>query len=197
MNLKTYGPSQPALDARYRDPNPLWTPYGQWAGMGPGREVIALVASRLMAVRFVPVVDMAVTSIAFVVTTAASVNDSVDVGILAADGTLLNSSGSTAGKVNATGAQSIAIPSTAIKAGSSYWLCISCGTIGGTAAVVTALNGANSNSNVASVLAPTIAATPTAYHTGFFKAATFPIVTTAPSGGSVTTGIAALAARVA
>lgn len=88
--------------------------------------------------RFVPTRPVACIKIAFTVVTAASANDSIDVGIYTVSGstlTKLASSGSTAGKVNAgTGVFSINVTANLIP-GTVYYAAIAYPAPGGTAAV--------------------------------------------------------------
>lgn len=97
---------------------------------------LTLVANRSYFARFCPTRAATVTAINFMVTTAASANDNVDVGIYNAT-TLARvaSSGATASKLNATGPQSVAL-SASLTAGQPYFAAIACGTLGGTAAIV-------------------------------------------------------------
>jgi hypothetical protein len=101
----------------------------------------ALAANTSRIGRFVPSRNMTIVSIGFSVTTAAGADDSVDVGIY--NSTLANilvHSGATAGKVNSTGAKTIAITPTALTAGTVYYAALSCGALGGTAGVLASLS---------------------------------------------------------
>lgn len=97
----------------------------------------ALTAGRAYLGRFVPSRNMTIASIAFVVTVAAGADDACDVGIYAADGSKIVSSGATTGKLNAgTGVKSIAVAASLI-AGTPYFAAFSVVTpFGGTAASV-------------------------------------------------------------
>lgn len=98
---------------------------------------ITLVANRGWAMRFVPSRAMTIQSIAFSVFTAAGSNDNADVGIYdSALATKLVSSGATAGKLNATGVQSIAVTATTLSPGVVYYAAFSSGAIGTTAGAV-------------------------------------------------------------
>lgn len=96
---------------------------------------LVLTANRAYAARFVPVVTKKITVVAFAVATAATNDDSCDVGIYDAAGNRLTSSGATAGKLNATGVKTIALPYT-LKRGTAYYAAFAYGAVGGTAATV-------------------------------------------------------------
>jgi hypothetical protein len=81
---------------------------------------------------------MRITKIAFIVETAASVNDSCDVGIYDTTGARLASKGTTAGLLNSTGAKTVTLASPLVlKPGVAVYVAHSCGAIGGTGAVLT------------------------------------------------------------
>jgi hypothetical protein len=84
--------------------------------------------------------DMVVSSIAFSVSTAASNDDEVDVGIYDAGGARLVSSGATTGRLNSTGRKTVAIAPTLLRAGRFYYLAISTGAVGGTPATLIAVS---------------------------------------------------------
>jgi hypothetical protein len=69
---------------------------------------------RAYAQRFVPTRAMAITLMAFEVTTAASVDDACDVGIYNASLTRLGSSGATSGKLNTTGVKTCTLTGTVL-----------------------------------------------------------------------------------
>lgn len=82
--------------------------------------------------------SLTVTAIVFYVASAATANDSVDVGIFSVSaGNLVRvaSSGSTAGLLNSIGRKSVAV-SAALSAGTVYYAGVSCGALGGTAATL-------------------------------------------------------------
>jgi polygalacturonase len=107
-----------------------------------------LVAGQRYIVRFVPKHDRAIRSICFGLQTAAGSNDNVDVGIYDATGTLLVSSGSTAGKLNgSTGTQSVAITETIVRAKTIYYAALQSLTQGSTAAVLAGFTMASAQNN--------------------------------------------------
>jgi hypothetical protein len=92
-------------------------------------------AQRVSYARFVARRRLKVTKIAFVLTTAASVNDNVEVGIYDASGARVATSGLVAGKLNgALGVQTVTVTAT-LEPG-IYYAAINVATIGGTAAVI-------------------------------------------------------------
>lgn len=94
-------------------------------------------ASQSRFVRFVPSRAMTITSISFVVTTFATADDAVDVGIYDATLTKIVSSGATTGKVNTSNAvKNIAITSTPLTAGTVYYAAFAYGAFGGTQASI-------------------------------------------------------------
>lgn len=98
-------------------------------------------ASAYRLARFVPRRTIVVTKIGFSVTNAATNNDSIDVGLYDAAGNRLVSSGATAGKVNgATGKQTIDITATTLSPGVVYYAGLAYGTVGGTAATISAVS---------------------------------------------------------
>lgn len=116
---------------------------GQWApNIAPWGSVqaTALTASRALVVRFIAEKTRTITSIKFLLTTAASANDACDAGIFSADGvTLLGSAGTTAGKLNpvAPSVQSLTmLAGIPLTAGQVYYAAFSSGTQGGTAAQI-------------------------------------------------------------
>ena len=95
-----------------------------------------LTANKAYYVRIYAPRAMTITSVRWLVTTAAGSNDNVDVGIFnGTTGAKIVSSGATAGKLNSTGIQSVSL-STTLAAGTAYYLGLSCGSIGSTAAQV-------------------------------------------------------------
>lgn len=128
------------------DANTFQSAYGQERGQtgllapqvdNTGQAALLLVAKRAYAARFVPSRDMTITKIAYVVSVAATNNDSVDVGIYnAALTTRLVSSGETAGQLNGLGVRTITVTSTPLTAGTVYYAALVCGAVGGTAASV-------------------------------------------------------------
>lgn len=133
MSLKLLGPNPRAFD---RDngqvglfaPNPL---YG-------GTTNVILTASTLYVARFMPSRPFNAALIAYVVTSFATTDDNVDVGIFDSTGQRLVSSGATAGKLNTSnGVKTVSFTATALKAGTVYYAALACGTVGGTAATLT------------------------------------------------------------
>lgn len=97
---------------------------------------LTLVANQGRASRFVPSRNMTVTKIAFAVTTAAGSDDPVDVGIYSAAGAKLVSTGATTGQLNTIGPKSLTVTATTLVARTAYYVALSCGAIGTTAAIV-------------------------------------------------------------
>lgn len=97
---------------------------------------LTVAGSTIYLVRFVPSRNMAITKLAFAVTTAASTNDNCDAGILDSAGNRLGSSGATAGKLNALGSPSVPFTAINLVAGSVYFAALAIGVLGGTAAVI-------------------------------------------------------------
>lgn len=111
---------------------------------------IALTASRAYVCRFVAPKPLVVTKIAFTTTVAAGSNDNCDVGIFDSTlTTLLGSSGSTAGKMNAVaGVQTVnLLASVTLVPGTVYYAAFAYGTVGTTAAsmCMTAIQGNSAN----------------------------------------------------
>lgn len=97
----------------------------------------AVTANRGHIARFEPQRDMVVTSIAFSVSVAAGSDDEVCVGIYDDAGTRLVTSGAVTGKLNgSTGRKTVTITATTLRAGKAYYLGISTGTQGSTAATL-------------------------------------------------------------
>jgi hypothetical protein len=131
---------------RADDLTPLDRDFGQpgvlapTSGLGAATNV-TLVANQAFLARFVPSRDMTITKIAFSVTTAAGADDACDVGIFSSDlATLLVSKGATNGLLNGTGRKVVTVASTQLLAGVVYYAAFSCGTLGGSAAVVQGFN---------------------------------------------------------
>lgn len=101
-----------------------------------GRGAQSLTASRALFLRFVPSRPMTVDRIAFICTTIAGADDAVDVGIYDSGLTKIVSAGATAGKLLATGPQTVTFTATPLAAGTVYYAAFSVGTFGGTAAQV-------------------------------------------------------------
>lgn len=85
----------------------------------------ALTANRGYLARFVPSRNMAVTKLAFVVTTNSGTDDPVDVGIYDDTMTKIVSSGATTGKLNTNGLKTVDITTTNLVAGRVYYAAIS------------------------------------------------------------------------
>ena len=102
------------------------------------------VANTVWYVRFRPGRVINATSIAFIVTTAAGANDNVDVGIYnGVSGARIANAGSTAGKLNAAGVQSVPLTAvTSLQPGQTYYVALGTGALGGTAAVLASITSA-------------------------------------------------------
>jgi hypothetical protein len=111
-----------------------------------------LTANRGYIVRFVAPKSQTITKMSFVVTTAAGANDNCDVGIFNSGcTTLLGSAGSTAGKLNGLGAQTVNLAApVAVVAGTVYYAAFSSGAQGGTAASL-AMSTLAGSANIATV----------------------------------------------
>lgn len=123
----------------------LWVPAGApWGGSAPS----ALVANRVSLCRFACPRSMTITKIAFFVITAAGVDDPCDVGIYdsATSPNRLGSSGSVAGRLNATGQKIVPLNApVALVKDQVYYAAFGVGAIGGSAA---ALQQTTSNSAI-------------------------------------------------
>lgn len=86
-----------------------------------GLAATALVANQAYLLRFVPSRAMAISKLAFRVTTASGTNDPVDVGIYDAAGTRVVSSGATTSLLNSTGTKTATVATTVLTAGSVYY----------------------------------------------------------------------------
>lgn len=121
---------------------------GMWAIPNAGYNFtvgVTPAASTYRLMRFVPSRTLVVAKIGFVVTTAATANDSVDVGLYDAAGTRLVSSGATAAKVNgSTGKQTIDVTATTLQAGVAYYAGLAYGAVGGTAATLLSITPSHS-----------------------------------------------------
>lgn len=100
----------------------------------------ALQANRASLVRICPSRVMKIKSIRFVVTVAAGSDDACDVGIYNEEFKRIVSSGAQLGKLNSTGPKSIEVAETILEPGKVYFLAMTCGAIGTTAASVAAIN---------------------------------------------------------
>lgn len=104
------------------------------------------VANQAELTRFVPSRAMTIATIAFVVETAASLDDAVDVGIYDAAGNRLASSGAVTGQLNSVGVKNIGLTAAlTLAADTIYYAAWACGAVGGTAAVYTAISRGASN----------------------------------------------------
>lgn len=112
----------------------IGAPTGTWPGttLGPA-------ANRAFWCRFVPSRNMTIALIAFAVTTAATADDSCDVGIYDASLNRIVSSGATSGKLNSIGVKTISISSTNLTAGTVYHASFAYGSVGGTGAQIAAV----------------------------------------------------------
>lgn len=123
--------------------DPAQAQNGMWCCPNSSFTISTTVAAASTArfARFIPRRKLTVVKIGFVTTIAATNNDAVDVGLYAADGTKLVSSGATTGKANATaGAQKIDVASTVLHPGVVYYAALAYGTVGGTAATLQTLS---------------------------------------------------------
>lgn len=113
-----------------------------------GQQLAVVTANRAYLNRvYLTEQDLTISAIAFSVGSAATADDAVDVGIYDAAGVRLISSGATLGKLNgATGWVSVPLAYT-LKARTVYYIAMSVGTIGGTAAslALTLHTGSNTN----------------------------------------------------
>jgi hypothetical protein len=93
---------------------------------------------------------MTAIKIAFLVVTAATNDDPVDVGIYDSSGTQICHSGNQTGLLNSTGVKVITIPTTNLKADTRYYAAIAPGAVGGTAAgiLATAFVSGNADSDI-------------------------------------------------
>lgn len=115
--------SSPLIKAADRDNGQagLYAPAGNFPIVGPA--LVTLTANRAYAARICPSRRMLVTSIAFAVGTQSGTDDPCDVGIYSADlGTKLISAGATSGKLNSTGAKSVAITTTELLPRTVYYV---------------------------------------------------------------------------
>lgn len=95
-----------------------------------------------------------ITEAAFVVTTAATVNDSIEIGIYdGATGAQVATSGPIAGLLNATGNMLIPLVAT-LQAGKTYYVAALVAVVGGTAAIVNYLSV--NSTNISDIFGPTI-----------------------------------------
>jgi hypothetical protein len=97
-------------------------------------------ANRASLVRIAPSRTMKIKSIRFVVTVAAGSDDACDVGIYDSAGNRLVSKGAVTGQLNSTGVKTIEIAETTLEAGKVYFLALSVGAIGTTAAQLVSIN---------------------------------------------------------
>ena len=89
---------------------------------------------------------MTIQSIAFIVATAATVDDPCDVGIYSADAaTRLVSKGATTGLLNSTGLKVATVTATPLAANTVYYAVFASGTPGGTVAQIFGVNLGNSS----------------------------------------------------
>lgn len=113
--------------------------------------------------RFTVDKTLAITLAAVAVGTAATNNDNCDVGVYSATGTLLASNGGTAGKMNATGVQTISLSIT-LSPGTVYYFAFAYGTVGGTAAGL--VTNSKAQGGLSSQLFGTSAGSPGAFEQG-------------------------------
>lgn len=107
-----------------------------------GQGTTVLVANRALFARLRPERDWLAKSIAFGVTVAATADDAVDVGIFSVVNRVLvrlGSLGATTGRLNTTGVKEITLPTPiTLQAGRVYYIGLSVGAVGGTAATLAA-----------------------------------------------------------
>lgn len=110
-----------------------------------GTAALSMTANRAWFCRFVPSRDMTITKAAIHLSTAAGADDALDIAIYEVSGTSLSrlvSSGATTGKLNSTpGIVTIDVAATTLLANKIYYVGMSVGTVGGTAAAVIAHSG--------------------------------------------------------
>lgn len=120
---------------------------------GSARGSVTLVANRAWLVRFVAPRNMVATKLTFVVTTAATADDAVDVGICGPSATpatitLLGSKGATTGLLNSLGLRIVTLPAPLkLVGGTVYYGALSCGAIGGAAATISGVGMNNTTVN--------------------------------------------------
>jgi hypothetical protein len=120
--------------------NPRSESYGFWPNDEPPTSAQAVTANWLYYRRFIAKRAITATGLAFAVTVAASVNDSMDAGILDISGNRLASTGATAGLMNSLGAKSPSFTAPVLLvAGVAYWAVL-VSAVGGTAAQISAYN---------------------------------------------------------
>lgn len=110
--------------------------------------VSQVAANQTYVSRFVPDRDMSVIEVTINVTTAATVNDSIDVGIYDSGGNKVASTGATAGIVNVAGVRTIPL-ACQLTRGKVYYAALSYGAVGGVAATIQMANfNATNNSTL-------------------------------------------------
>lgn len=96
------------------------------AVLPPSYGLTTLTANRAQFSRFVAPKNMTLTGITFEVTTADAGNPNVDVGVFTTAGTMLASSGATAGKLNAIGDPIVSFTAPlAVTKGTHFWAALS------------------------------------------------------------------------
>lgn len=164
------GTNDVAIDNAYYDNNPSSAPKyaGQpttWIGGDEEQQAIvpgwsgkmlvmatrALTALTAYEVRYVPKMPRLVTGIRYLVTTAASTDQPIDVGVYAANGTTrLASSGAVSGKLNALGWQTVTFTTPLqLDPGVTYFINMSGGTPPSAGTVATVYGLANAGSSTA------------------------------------------------
>ena len=138
----------PVLTPRLTSPESEYESSAQQNGLLPvtpgwNRTTITLNANanRLYVVRYRADRAISIRNVSFVVSTASGANDACEVTLYSAGGKLLNSTGSTAGKLNATGLQTIAMPPTSIYPDSVFFVAFNAYAVNG--AVLTACGFGN------------------------------------------------------
>lgn len=143
------------------------------------RAFTTLVASRCWLGRFVPPKSLSVSKASFYVSTAASADDQIDIGILNSGlTTLLGSSGPVSGKLNVSPAAPVVNfqAPIALIAGQVYFLAFSTSTFGGTAAAVAHADAPNYRAIIQ------FAGNTSNYEAGATSGAVFPISAPIPTG---------------
>jgi hypothetical protein len=108
------------------------------AGWFTANQVMA--ANTAYASRFVPDRDMANPKFSFVVTTAATVNDKIEITVYDGGGNRIATSGEKEGLVNTTGIKTVQLVGLTLVRGQTYYIVISYGPVGGVAATIQSAN---------------------------------------------------------
>ncbi|MGC1177430.1 MAG: hypothetical protein WA843_05150, partial [Candidatus Saccharimonadales bacterium] len=147
---KAYYDNNPSGAALYAGTPTTWigdqhdqqTTIPAWSSRASIASTRSLAANTAYLVRFVPHKPIKISQIKYVVTTFATADDAVDVGIYNATlSSRLGSSGATTGQLNATnGIKTLNLTaSVQLVPDTVYYIALSCGTVGGTAATITGI----------------------------------------------------------